>query len=119
MATPKGFSYPFEVNHNSMKPDTNKLVDHLFRTEAGKMTAVLTRLFGFKQYETAKDIVQETILMALKDWQYNRVPENPTAWLYKVAKNKAIDYLRRENSSSFNQFDFNDNQVGIRSTFEF
>jgi hypothetical protein len=28
-------------------------------------------------------------------------------------------YLRRENSSSFNTFDFNDNQVGIRSTFEF
>lgn len=80
-----------------MKPDTNKLVDHLFRTEAGKMTAVLTRLFGFKQYETAEDIVQETIYQALKDWSYNQIPENPTAWLYRVAKNKAIDYLRREN----------------------
>ena len=80
-----------------MKPDTNKLVDHLFRTEAGKMTAVLTRLFGFKQYETAEDIVQETIYQALKEWSYNRIPENPTAWLYRVAKNKAIDYLRREN----------------------
>ena len=80
-----------------MKPNTNQLVDHLFRTEAGKMTAVLTRLFGFKQYETAEDIVQETIYQALKDWSYNRIPENPTAWLYRVAKNKAIDYLRREN----------------------
>ncbi len=80
-----------------MKPETNKLVDHLFRTEAGKMTAVLTRLFGFKQYETAEDIVHETIYQALKDWSYNRIPENPTAWLYRVAKNKAIDYLRREN----------------------
>jgi DNA-directed RNA polymerase specialized sigma24 family protein len=50
-----------------MKPNTNQLVDHLFRTEAGKMTAVLTRLFGFKQYETAEDIVQETIYQALKD----------------------------------------------------
>ena len=80
-----------------MQQEPNQLVDHLFRTEAGKMTAVLTRLFGFKQHETAEDIVHDTICQALKEWRFNRVPENPTAWLYRVAKNKAIDYLRREN----------------------
>ena len=80
-----------------MKPDPHELVDHLFRSEAGKMTAVLTRLFGFRQYEIAQDIVHDTIYLALKEWSFNRIPENPTAWLYKVAKNKAIDYLRREN----------------------
>ena len=80
-----------------MKQDANQLVDHLFRTEAGKMTAVLTRLFGFRQYETAEDIVHETIYQALKTWNFKGVPENPTAWLYRVAKNRAVDYLRREN----------------------
>ncbi len=80
----------------NMQQEPNQLVDHLFRTEAGKMTAVLTRLFGFKQHETAEDIVHDTIYQALKEWRF-RVPENPTAWLYRVAKNKAIDYLRREN----------------------
>ena len=80
-----------------MQQEPNQLVDHLFRTEAGKMTAVLTRLFGFKQHETAEDIVHDTIYQALETWRFNRVPDNPTAWLYRVAKNKAIDHLRREN----------------------
>jgi RNA polymerase sigma-70 factor (ECF subfamily) len=80
-----------------MDSKAGNLVEHLFRTEAGKMTAALTRVFGFERYEMAEDIVQDTIYQALKDWSYNRVPENPTAWLYRVAKNKAIDYLRREN----------------------
>jgi RNA polymerase sigma factor (sigma-70 family) len=80
-----------------MDSKAGNLVEHLFRTEAGKMTAALTRLFGFERYEMAQDIVQDTIYQALRDWSYNRVPANPTAWLYHVAKNKAIDYLRREN----------------------
>jgi RNA polymerase sigma factor (sigma-70 family) len=80
-----------------VQQEPNQLVDHLFRTEAGKMTAVLTRLFGFKQHETAEDIVHDTIYQALETWRFNRVPDNPTAWLYRVAKNKAIDHLRREN----------------------
>ena len=81
----------------TMQQEPQQLVDHLFRTEAGKMTAVMTRLFGFKQHEIAEDIVHDTIYQALKTWQYNQIPDNPTAWLYRVAKNKAIDYLRREN----------------------
>ncbi len=60
------------------------------------MTATLTRLFGFQHYELAEDMVQETIYQALKEWSFHGIPENPTGWLYKVAKNKAIDYLRRE-----------------------
>ena len=94
-----GYLYcrPSALPFIKMKQDANQLVDHLFRTEAGKMTAVLTRLFGFRQYETAEDIVHETIYQALKTWNFKGVPENPTAWLYRVAKNRAVDYLRREN----------------------
>lgn len=73
----------------------NQLVSHLFRYEAGKMTAVLARMFGFDRIEVAEDIVQDTLLKALIEWR-SQIPDNPSAWLYKVAKNKALDLLRRE-----------------------
>ncbi len=73
-----------------------KTVDHLFRYEAGKMVSALTHLFGFPNIEQAEDIVQDTILKALEIWKWGKIPENPQAWLYKTAKNKAIDIIRRE-----------------------
>lgn len=72
------------------------MVDHLFRHEAGKMVAVLTRLFGFPNIEQAEDIVQDTIIKALESWKFGKMPDNPQAWLYKVAKNSAIDLIRRQ-----------------------
>jgi RNA polymerase sigma factor (sigma-70 family) len=80
----------------SESSDLNLIVDHLFRHEAGKMVAVLTRLFGFPNIEQAEDIVQETILKALESWKFGKIPENPQAWLYTAAKNKAIDAIRRK-----------------------
>lgn len=77
-------------------PQVNSLVDHLFRHEWGKMVAVLTRIFGFKNIEQAEDIVQDTIIKALDNWKFGNIPENPQAWLYAVAKNKAIDVIRRQ-----------------------
>lgn len=74
----------------------NQLVDHLFRHESGKMVSVLSRLLGLQNLETAQDIVQDVLLQAMGTWGYNGVPENPRAWLYRAAKNKAIDFLRRE-----------------------
>ena len=70
------------------------LVDHLFRHEAGKMVAVLTRLLGTDNLDAAEDIVQDTLLKAIEVWRFRGVPENPAAWLYKVARNKAIDWVR-------------------------
>ncbi len=74
----------------------HQAIEHLFRHESGKMVSVLSRLFGFKNLETAQDIVQDTLLQAMTTWSYSSVPDNPSAWLYRVAKNKAIDFLRRE-----------------------
>lgn len=74
----------------------NQLVDHLFRHESGKMVAILSRLLGLQNLETAHDIVQDTLLQAMNTWPFKGVPDNPPAWLYKVAKNKAIDFLRKE-----------------------
>ncbi|NOU16491.1 MAG: RNA polymerase subunit sigma [Bacteroidales bacterium] len=58
------------------------------------MIAVLCRYFGLKNIEIAEDIVSETFLKASENWPINGIPENPTAWLYTVANNKAKDYLK-------------------------
>jgi RNA polymerase sigma factor (sigma-70 family) len=81
-----------------MRDTTNiqQLVTHLFRHEAGKMTAVLTKLFGLPNVEIAEDIVQETLIAALETWKIKGIPENPRAWLYKVAKNRTLDVLKRQ-----------------------
>lgn len=71
------------------------LLPHLFRSEYSKITAVLTRHFGLDQIEVAEDIASEVFLTALETWTYKGIPENPVAWLYTVAKNKAKNRLLR------------------------
>lgn len=78
-----------------LEQQVNQLVDHLFRHEAGKMAAVLTRLLGFQSLEIAEDIVQDTLLKAMTTWKYKGIPDNPSAWLHTVAKRKAIDAIRK------------------------
>lgn len=60
------------------------------------MAAVLTRLLGFNALDLTEDIVQDTLLQAMSTWKYKGIPENPSAWLYTVAKRKAIDVLRQQ-----------------------
>ncbi len=76
--------------------EVNRLAEHLFRHESGKMLAVLTRLFGFPNYDTARDVVQDTLLAAMQHWKLNGIPDNPTGWLYTTAKHKVLDRLRKE-----------------------
>jgi predicted RNA polymerase sigma factor len=71
-----------------------ELIPHLFRTEYRKIVAVLARHFGIAQMEIAEDIAGETFLLASEVWGLKGLPENPTAWLYAVAKNKTKDYLK-------------------------
>ena len=72
------------------------LLDHLFRVESGKLIAVLTGVFGAHYLELAEDVVQDTLADALSVWDYKGIPQNPGAWLYTVAKNKALNIIRRE-----------------------
>ena len=74
-----------------------ELIPHLFRTEFRKITTVLCKVFGIEYIEVAEDLASETFLSALETWTYKGVPENPTAWLYAVAKNKAKNYISRNN----------------------
>jgi RNA polymerase sigma factor (sigma-70 family) len=72
------------------------LIPHLFRTEYRKIVAVLCKRFGFDQIETAEDIASDTFLTAAQTWPLKGIPPNPAAWLYNVAKNKAKNYLQRD-----------------------
>ena len=81
---------------NTGSENVARLVDHLFRHETGKLIAVLTRIFGTHHIELAEDVVQDTLLEAINVWNYKGVPEYPVPWLYKVAKNKALNVLNRE-----------------------
>ena len=73
----------------------HQLIPHLFRTEYRKIVSVIARRFGFDHLEDAEDIASDTFLTASQSWGLNGIPENPTAWLYNVAKNKAKNYLQR------------------------
>lgn len=73
----------------------NDQIPHLFRSEHGKLVAVLTKKFGFQHLELAEDIASETFLAALEIWPYKGQPANPSAWLYAVASNKVKNYLIR------------------------
>jgi RNA polymerase sigma factor (sigma-70 family) len=71
-----------------------ELIPHLFRTEYKKIIAVLCKRFGMEHIEIAEDITSDTFLSASEIWSLKGVPENPTAWLYTVAKNKTKDYFK-------------------------
>lgn len=107
------------------RKSNNELLPHLFRQEYAKMTAVLCRHFGLKHIEIAEDIASDTFLKASEHWAINGVPENPTAWLYTVAKNKTKDYfkhisvfetkikpdLKSDKPKRENGFEFNDQLI--------
>jgi len=72
------------------------LVDHFFRHQSAKLAAVLTRVFGLQNLELVEDVVQSALVEALEVWKIRGVPENPAAWMYRVARNKALDVIRRQ-----------------------
>ena len=57
---------------------------------------MLTKLFGPQNLQLAEDVVQDTLLKAFNTWKINGLPQNPTAWLFTVARNNAIDVLRQQ-----------------------
>lgn len=73
-----------------MTPDA---IDKVFRDEAGRALATLIRLVG--DFDLAEDALQDAFAAALLNWRGPDAPANPRAWLVNVARNKAIDRIRR------------------------
>src|ERR1700728_4560368 len=72
------------------------LVEHFFRHEFGRLVALLTRSLGVRRLDLVEDVVQAALVQALETWSRRGVPEDPAGWLYRTARNLAIDALPRE-----------------------
>ena len=73
-------------------------LDQLFRRQYGQMVAALTRIFGSAHLDLAHEVVQDAMVRALQHWPYHGVPENPSGWLFRAARNRALDLIRRDRS---------------------
>lgn len=74
----------------------DELIPNLFRVEYSKLVAVLCNSFGLSNIQVAEDIVSDTFLLAAETWGKKGIPGNQVGWLYQVAKNRTLDYLKRE-----------------------
>jgi RNA polymerase sigma factor (sigma-70 family) len=66
----------------------------IYREESGKIISVLTKIFGATNLNLSEDVMQEAYIEALEKWG-NRIPKNPTAWIYSVARNKALNIVNQ------------------------
>src|SRR5437773_9276041 len=76
-----------------MPPDTNAVVDSVYRSDWGRIVATLIRLVG--DFDLAEEAAQEAFAAAVDQWRTSGVPDFPRAWIIQTARHKAIDRLRR------------------------
>ncbi len=74
---------------------TPRLVDHFFRHEYGRLVATLSRRVGVHNLEAVEDAVQSALMAALESWRVAGLPDNPSAWLFRVAHNSLMGDLRK------------------------
>lgn len=70
--------------------------EHCFRHDYGRLVARLVRLTGMQHVELVEDAVQASLLSGLEAWTVEGMPDNPTAWLHQVAKNRVLTQLRQD-----------------------
>lgn len=95
-----------------------KIIDHLFRHQYGKMVSILTRIFGLNHLEMIEDAVQDTFINAMVKWR-TQIPENPEAWLTQAAKNRIVDLIRKINAENkrAEKFDNGPSAIAIDNLF--
>jgi len=72
------------------------VTDLNFQRVSAQIVATLTRILGPRRLSLAEEAAQDALVKALQLWPHEGVPSNPTAWLVQVAKNRALDLLRRD-----------------------
>src|SRR5215471_10962445 len=80
--------------HHKASSMTPCEIEKTFRDEAGRALATLIGLVG--DFDLAEDALQDAFAVALRRWPHGEIPSNPRAWLVNVARNKAIDRVRRQ-----------------------
>jgi RNA polymerase sigma-70 factor (ECF subfamily) len=69
---------------------------HFFRHEYARLVATLSRRIGLHHLEVVEDAVQFALSAAVEAWPRSHVPDNPSAWLFRVAHNHVVGELRRD-----------------------
>ena len=81
-----------------MTPDAHASVAEAFREEWGRVVASLIRSTG--DWDLAEECTQDAFAEALRRWPDTGVPRRPGAWLTTVARNRALDRLRRNTTET-------------------
>ena len=106
---------------------TAHLIDHFFRHEYGKLVSLLSHRVGMRHIEAVEDAVQFALLTGIDTWVRKKRPDNPTAWLYRVAHNKLLSELRIQtrhnkilqvNTDEFTDLEEFDPKVSFSAEFE-
>lgn len=74
------------------------MVEHFFRHEYGRLVAVLSSRVGVRHIEDIEDAVQSALMTALDSWAMKGLPDNPSAWVFRVANNQLLDDLRQRSN---------------------
>ncbi len=75
---------------------SDRELEQIVREHAGRLATGLMRITG--DFAMAEDLVQDAVLAALQRWPAEGVPDRPDAWLFKVARNRGLDALRRQSN---------------------
>ncbi|NUT34880.1 MAG: RNA polymerase sigma factor [Hamadaea sp.] len=73
--------------------DVTAAVADAFRQDWGRVVATLISVTG--DWDLAEDCAQEAFAQAMRSWAADGVPQRPGAWLTTVARNRALDRVRR------------------------
>ena len=71
-------------------------LDHWFRHEYGRVLSIFISKYGTTQIEIIEDAIHDALHKAMLVWGYKHIPDNPSAWIYRVTQNKLIDYFRKK-----------------------
>ncbi|WP_096697528.1 RNA polymerase sigma factor [Polaromonas sp. AER18D-145] len=77
-----------------MHSSTHEAISAVWRIESAKIVAAVARMV--REIGLAEELAQDALVAALESWPGKGVPDNPGAWLMRVAKNRALDHLRHQ-----------------------
>lgn len=89
----------------------NAASEHLLRELAPQVLGVVAR--RFRDFSSAEDAVQEAMLAAFRQWPNDGIPENPRAWLIRVASRRMTDMVRSEVARRERETTFADEEPSI------
>ena len=75
-------------------------LDHWFRQEYSRVLSVFISKYGAAQIDNIEDAIHDAMYKAMMLWGYKEIPENPSAWIFRVAKNNLINQLRKKSTES-------------------